>query len=147
MTRGNDVAQSTGSTEPRCGWPATSPWPAGHVLPHFQKSFCLRFQQRWCSRYPMPKSGARRKLGRPSNAQKRCKEETWSPDQVAWPTGLTSGPHVPNLRPEHRLTPPINIMVLSPAEGVKKVRFSPSPPRPQGASKFSLCRVEREARF
>jgi hypothetical protein len=25
MTRGNDVAQRTGSTEPRCGQPATSP--------------------------------------------------------------------------------------------------------------------------
>jgi hypothetical protein len=37
MTRGNDVAQSTGSTEPRCGRPATSPWPTGHVLEHLQK--------------------------------------------------------------------------------------------------------------
>jgi hypothetical protein len=35
MTGGNDVAQSMGSTEPRCGRPATSPWPAGHVLAHF----------------------------------------------------------------------------------------------------------------
>jgi hypothetical protein len=76
-----------------------------------------------------------------SNTQRRCKEETWPPSQVAWPVGLTSGPHAPNLQPEHRLTPPINTMVLPPAEGVKKVRFSPPPT--QGASKFNLCRVER----
>jgi hypothetical protein len=38
---------------------------------------------------------------------------------------LTIGPHVPNLRPEHRLTPPINTPVLPLAEGVQKVRFSP----------------------
>jgi hypothetical protein len=79
-----------------------------------------------------------------SNAQKQCKEETWPLGQVAWPTGLTSGPHTPNLWPEHRLTPPINTMVLPSAESVKKVRFSPPP---QGASKFNLCRVEREVRF
>jgi hypothetical protein len=35
-------------------------WPAGHVLVHLQKTFCLRFQQRRCSSYPMPKGGARR---------------------------------------------------------------------------------------
>jgi hypothetical protein len=35
MTRGNDVAQSTSSTRPRCGWPTTSPWSAAHVLAHF----------------------------------------------------------------------------------------------------------------
>jgi hypothetical protein len=32
-----------------------------------------------------------------SNAQRPCKEETWPPSQVAWPAGLTSGPHAPNL--------------------------------------------------
>jgi hypothetical protein len=63
-----------------------------------------------------------------SNAQWRCKEKTWPPDQVAWPTGLTSGPHMPNLHPEHRLTP-INTIVLPLVESVKKVRFSPPPPR------------------
>jgi hypothetical protein len=47
-----------------------------------------------------------------SNAQRRCKEETWPPGQVGWPVSLTSGPHAPNLRPEHCLTPPINTMVL-----------------------------------
>jgi hypothetical protein len=30
-----------------------------------------------------------------SNSQRRCKEETWRPGQVAWPTGLSSGPHAP----------------------------------------------------
>jgi hypothetical protein len=46
-----------------------------------------------------------------SNAQRRSKEETWLPGQVAWPTGLTSGPHVPDLWQQHRLSP-INTMVL-----------------------------------
>jgi hypothetical protein len=73
------------------------------------------------------------------SAQRRCKEETW-------PAGLTSGTHTPNLQPEHCLTCPINTTVLPPIEGVKKVRFSPPPP-PQGASKFNLYRVEREASF
>jgi hypothetical protein len=113
MTRGNDVAQSTGSTEPRCVRPATSPWPTRHVLAHFQKPFFLHVQQKWCSRYPMPKE--------------RCKEETWPPGQVAWPTGLTSGSPSPNLRSEHHLTPPINTMVLPLTKSVKKVRFSPPP--------------------
>jgi hypothetical protein len=131
MTRGKDVAQSTGSTKPRCHRPATSLWSAGHVLAHFQKPFCLHVQQRRSSTYPMPKGSARRKLGHA--------------DQVAWPAGLTSGPLVPNLRPEHGLTPPINTTVLPLVESVKKVRFSPPPP--QGASKFHLCRVEREVRF
>jgi hypothetical protein len=77
-----------------------------------------------------------------SNAQRRCKEETWPPNQVAWSAGLTSGPHAPNLRPKHHLTPLINTTVLPSAESVKKVRLS----SPQGASKFNLCRVERERR-
>jgi hypothetical protein len=47
-----------------------------------------------------------------SNAQRWCKEETWSPCQFAWLASLTSGPHMPNLRPEHRLNPPINTLVL-----------------------------------
>jgi hypothetical protein len=117
------VAENTGSTEPMCGRPATSPWPAGHVLVHFQKRFCLRVQQRRCSRYPLPKGGARRKLGRPAQLHGRSAD-------------LTCGPHAPNLRLEHRLTPPINTILLPPVESVKKVRFSP-PPR---ASKFNICR-------
>jgi hypothetical protein len=76
-----------------------------------------------------------------SNAQMRCKEETLPPGQVAWPADLISGPPASNLQPEHHLTP-INTTVLSTIESVKKVRFS----SPQGASKFNLCRVERERR-
>jgi hypothetical protein len=59
-----------------------------------------------------------------SNDKRRCKEETRPPDQVAWTAGLTSGPHAPNIQPQHCLTP-INTMVLAPSESVKKVRFSP----------------------
>jgi hypothetical protein len=73
-----------------------------------------------------------------SNAQRWCKEETWQPGQVAWPASLTSGPHAPNLWPQHRLTPPINTMVLPPAERVKRVRFSPLE-----CSQDHSCRVER----
>jgi hypothetical protein len=47
-----------------------------------------------------------------SNAQRRCKEETWLPGQVAWLASWTTGPHTPNLQPEHHLTPPINTTVL-----------------------------------
>jgi hypothetical protein len=122
------VAQSTGSTEPRCGGPATSPWPVGHVLVHFQKNLAT------CPTEAVLEV---------SNAQRQYTEETWPPGQVAWPAVMTSGPHTSNLRLEHHVTPPINTTVLPPVEGVKKVRFS----SPQGASKFNLCRVEREARF
>jgi hypothetical protein len=59
------------------------------------------------------------------NAQRLCKEETWLSDQDAWLPGLTSGPHTPNLQPQHCLTPPINTMVLPLAETMKKVMFSP----------------------
>jgi hypothetical protein len=51
-----------------------------------------------------------------SNAQRRGKEETWPPGQVAWPAGLTSGLHAPNLQPEHHLTTPINTTVLPPGK-------------------------------
>jgi hypothetical protein len=55
-------------------------------------------------------------------------------EQLNVAAGLTSGPHVPNLRPEHHLTPPINTAVLPLAESVKIVRFSP----PYSAPKFIL---------
>jgi hypothetical protein len=74
--------------------------------------------------------------------ERRCKEETWPLGQVAWPADLSSGPHMPNLRPQHRLTPTINTMVLPLAESVKRVRFSPLQ-----CSQVYSCRVEREARF
>jgi hypothetical protein len=60
-----------------------------------------------------------------SNAQRRCKEETWLAGQVARPVGPSSGPHVPNFWPEHHLNPPINTMVLPPIESVKRVSVIP----------------------
>jgi hypothetical protein len=53
-----------------------------------------------------------------SNAQRWCKE-------VTWPAGLTRGPHMPKLRPEHRLNPPINTPMLPLAKSVQGVRFIP----------------------
>jgi hypothetical protein len=35
-----------------------------------------------------------------SNAERRCREETWPLHQVACSAGLTSGPHTSNLRPQ-----------------------------------------------
>jgi hypothetical protein len=64
-----------------------------------------------------------------SNAKRWCKEETWLPGQVAWPVGLTSETHAPNLWLEHCLAPPINTTVLPLAESGKKVRFSPLTPK------------------
>jgi hypothetical protein len=55
-----------------------------------------------------------------SNGHRQCKEETWLAGQVAWPAGLTNGPHTPNLRPQHYLTPPINTTVLPLAKSVKE---------------------------
>jgi hypothetical protein len=77
------------------------------------------------------------------NAQRRCKEEPWPPRQDTWPTGLTSGPPMTNLWPEHHLTPPIKTTVLPSTERVKKVRFSP----PKGLPNSIFSRVEREVRF
>jgi hypothetical protein len=111
MTLENDVAQSTGSTEPRCGWPATSPWPAGQCVGSFTKNVLST-----CPEEVVLKV---------SNAQGQCKEETWPPGQVTWPADLTSEPHAPNLWLEHCLTPPINTTVLPLVESVKRVRFSP----------------------
>jgi hypothetical protein len=47
----------------------------------------------------------------------------WPAGQVSWPADLTSGPHVPNLRLEHRRTS-INTPMLRPGRSVKRVRFS-----------------------
>jgi hypothetical protein len=120
------VAQSKGSIEPRCGRPTTSPWPVGHVLAHFQKPFCLCVQQRRCSMYPMPKGGSRRKLGRQPNCN------AGRPDK--WDSRTQSSVRAPPYSTYKYHGAPL-------AESVKKVRFSPLP---QGASKFNLCRVERE---
>jgi hypothetical protein len=62
-----------------------------------------------------------------SNAQRQCKEETWPPCQVAWPVGLTSGPPMPNLWPEHHLTPPINTTVLPRQKVWRKWGFAHPP--------------------
>jgi hypothetical protein len=94
-------------------------WPAGHIT-LADRSCVGAFPKTVLSMCP---SKAVLKV---SNAQRRCKEETWPPGQVAWPADLTSGPHTPNLRWEHHLTP-INTMVLPSVEGVKKVRLSPPP--------------------
>jgi hypothetical protein len=93
-------------------------WPAGHIT--LVGRPCVgAFPKTVLSACP---SEAMLKV---SNAQQRCKEETWLPGQDAWSIGLTSGPHAPNLRPQHCLTRPINTMVLPSAESVKRVRFSP----------------------
>jgi hypothetical protein len=81
---------------------------------------------------------------RVSNMGRQWCHKAWPPDRVKWPAGLTSRPPKPKLRPRHRLNPPINTLLFLPVEGVMKVRFSPPS---QGASKFNLCRVERDARF
>jgi hypothetical protein len=92
MTRGTDVAQSTSSTEPRCGQPATSPSPAGHVLAHLQKNVLST-----CPDEAVIKI---------YNVQRWCKEDTWSPSHVAWSTILTNGLHMPNIWLELRLNAP-----------------------------------------
>jgi hypothetical protein len=69
MTRGDDVAQSPGPTEPKWGRPA------GQVFAPFKILFCQCVKEGRCTEYPMPKVGAGMKLGHPS-----------------WPIGLTSGP-------------------------------------------------------
>jgi hypothetical protein len=98
-------------------------WPTGHIT--LAGWPCVgTFQKTILSTYP----------------KEAVLKETWPLGEVAWLAGLTSGPHAPNLQPKHRLTLPINTIVLPLAESVKKVRFS----RPQGASKFNLCKVERE---
>jgi hypothetical protein len=83
-------------------------WPAGHIT-LANRSCVGAFPQTVLSTCP------EEAVLKVSNAQRRCKEETWLPSQAAWPTNLTSGPHAPNLQPEHRLTLPINTTVLPPA--------------------------------
>jgi hypothetical protein len=85
-------------------------WPAGHAFGAFTKNVLS--------------TCATEALHRVSNAQRRWKEETWLPGQVAWPVGLTSGPHMPNLRSENYLNSPISTPVLPLVESVKRVRFN-----------------------
>jgi hypothetical protein len=81
MTRGDDVAQNPGPTEPKWGQSAPPPWPVGQVLAPFQIPLCQHVKECWCMGYPMPKVSAATKLGRPA--------------------GLTSGPLEPHFQPKH----------------------------------------------
>jgi hypothetical protein len=92
-------------------------WPAGHIT--LADRACVdAFTKNVLSTCP------KEVVLKLSIAQRRCKEETWPPGQVAWSAGLTCGPHMPNLWPEHYLTP-INTVVLPLAESMKRVMFSP----------------------
>jgi hypothetical protein len=93
-------------------------WPAGHITLPGQP--CVgAFLKTILSMCP------REAVLKVSYAQRRCKDETWLLSQVAWLADLLSRPHASNLWPQHRLTPPINTMVLPLAESVKRVRCSP----------------------
>jgi hypothetical protein len=110
MTRGDDVAQSPMPTEPKDGRPTTPPWPIAHGLASLQNPSSTRVNLSRQEGYPM--------------WERWCCHKAWSPGQVKWQVGLTSGPPEPQFWPRHSLNPPINTLILLPAEGVKKVRFS-----------------------
>jgi hypothetical protein len=55
MTLGDDVAHSPDPIEPKWGWLAPPPWPAGQVLAPFQFLLCQRVKEGQCTGYPMPK--------------------------------------------------------------------------------------------
>jgi hypothetical protein len=105
------MAQNLGPAEPKWGRPTAPPWPAGQGLSSFQNPSSTRVNLSQQEGYPM--------------WERQCCHKPWPPGQVKWPTGLTSGPPEPQLRPRHRLNPPINNLLLLPVESVKKVRFSP----------------------
>jgi hypothetical protein len=65
MTRGDDVAQSPGPTEPKWGQAA------GQSLAYFQKLFHTRVKGGRWSWSVMPKVGAARKLGCPATLADR----------------------------------------------------------------------------
>jgi hypothetical protein len=111
MTRGDDMAQCPGPAEPKWGRPTPLPWPAGQGLAPFRNTSSTRVNLSRQVGYQMWK--------------RRCCHKAWSPDQLKWPVGLTSGPPEPKLRPRHRFNPLINTLLLLPAESVKKVRFIP----------------------
>jgi hypothetical protein len=71
MTRGDDVAQSLSPTEPKWGWPAPPPWPAGQVLAPFQIPLYQHVKEGQCMGYPMPKFSAAIKLGHPATLADR----------------------------------------------------------------------------
>jgi hypothetical protein len=84
MTQRDDVAEGPCPADPKWGRPTPHPWPAGQVLAHFQKPFSP-FVIVGKRGIQCGKGGGATKLGRPA--------------------GLTSGPHMPNVRLEHYLTP------------------------------------------
>jgi hypothetical protein len=111
MIRGDNVAQSPGPAEPKWARSAPPLWPADQDLASFQNLSSTPgniSQQEW---YPM--------------WERWCCHKVWPPDQVKWPPSLISGPPEPQLRPRHRLNPPMNTLLLLPTEGVEKVRLSP----------------------
>jgi hypothetical protein len=55
MTRGDDVAQSSGPTEPMWDWSAPLPWPAGQGLAYYRNPFHARVKGGRWSRSVMPK--------------------------------------------------------------------------------------------
>jgi hypothetical protein len=66
MTRGDDVAQRPGPTEPKWGWQAPPPWLTAQVLVPFQTPLCQHVKEGQCMGHPMPKVGEPRKLGHPA---------------------------------------------------------------------------------
>jgi hypothetical protein len=111
MTRGDDMAQSSGTAEPKWGRPTPPPWPVSQGLMSFQNPSSTRVNLSQHEGYTM--------------WERRCCHKAWLPSQVKCLAGLTSGPLEPKLRPSHRLNPSINTLLLLPVEGVKKLRFSP----------------------
>jgi hypothetical protein len=126
MTRGDDVAQSLGPTEPKWDRPAPPPWPAGQVLASFQ--FCFANVSRrvgargiWC-----PKSKEAKLGGRPAGHV-----YGW-PASVCWVTTTN--------QQWSSLDPPINTP-HTPFGEIEIIKWGLAS---YSAPKFILCRVERE---
>jgi hypothetical protein len=67
MAQGDDVAKArTKLSQSRVGRPAPPPSPADQVLAPFQTLLCQRVKEGQCTRHPMLKGGAAKKLGRPT---------------------------------------------------------------------------------
>jgi hypothetical protein len=71
MTRGDDVAQSPGPTEPKWCWPAPLPLSTGQSLAYVQKTFHPHAKGGQWSRSVMPKVDADKKLGHPATLASR----------------------------------------------------------------------------
>jgi hypothetical protein len=99
MTRGDNVAQSSGPAEPKWGQQAPPPWLVGQGLASFQNLSSTHVNLSRQEGYPM--------------WERRCYHKAWPPGQVKWPAGPTSGPSEPKFWPRHRLNPPINTLLKS----------------------------------